>query len=447
MNKLLFFSLALSFALTSFCQNNNYNPDHLYTVKDLKTDFQFLRTTLEKAHPNLYLYTPKAEFNSFFDSLYKSIKNPLTQMEFYNLITLLNQKIQDGHTMFLPSEASTTYFNQHGKFFPFYVAILNNKLYVNMNCSADTSVTNGAELLSINGIETSDIIKQLLARQIRDGNNKTYPIWILTNYFKEYFGFSFGHPNSFSINFKIGGPQRQITINALPKDSINYYRKAKYSNRIPLTNKEQGITLKIDSQLNIATLSIKSLNNEILKSVYGLDFNNSINKIFSEIDSAHIGNLILDVRNNQGGYFEPSKLLLSYLLRQPVNYLPGSKEAELISPRKKSFKGNVFILINGGSFSATAILCSCLELTNRGIFIGEETAGSKTVISGDPTEITLPNTKILCQISTTKYLIRNSNNNGHGVMPDHYKIATIDELISDKDPAMEFTLKLVQGNN
>jgi hypothetical protein len=432
------------FALTGFCQNNNYNAEHIFSVNELKTDFQFLRTTLEKTHPDLYLYTPKPEFDLFFDSLYKSITKPLTEMEFYDLITLLNPKICDGHTMFLPGEGATAYYNREGKFFPFYVAIINNKLYVNMNCSSDTSITDGAELLSINGIKTANIIKQLLVRQIRDGNNKTYPTWILTNYFKEYFSFVFAHPDSFSITYKTGNVERQTRVNALSKDSIKYYRQAKYSNRFLSANEQRGIDLKINKQQNVATLVIKSFDDDLLRSVYGQEFDNTIKKIFIQIDAAHIDNLILDVRNNQGGDFEPGQLLLSYLLREPVKYLFNSNEATTISPQKNSFKGNLFILINGGSFSSTAILCSYLELTNRGVFIGDETAGNKVIISGDPIDTTLPNTGILCEISTVKYVIQNSNNTGHGIIPAYYRTATIKDIISNKDPAMESALKLAQ---
>lgn len=185
--KISLFLFTASSALTGFSQNNTFNQDYRYSIPDLQTDFQFLRTNLEKTHPNLYLYTPKTKLNLFFDSLYNSIVTPLTEMEFYNLITLLNSKIKDGHTMLLPSKEATNYFNQNGSFFPFYIIIKNDKLYVNMNCSADTSIKAGAEILNINNISTADIINQLLIRQIHDGDNQTYPLWILTNYFKRIF--------------------------------------------------------------------------------------------------------------------------------------------------------------------------------------------------------------------------------------------------------------------
>ena len=367
----------------------------------------------------------------------------MTEMEFYNLITLLNSKIKDGHTMFLPSQAALDHGDQNENFFPFYVIISDGKLYVNMNCSSDTLIKAGAELLSINGIKAVDIINQLLIRQIRDGNNKTYPTWILINYFKEYFGFTFGYPSSFSIKYKKGNKEELATIGALSKDSIKYYRQGKYSGRIFVSNEKQGIILTINKQMSAATLIIKSFDNEILRSVYKQDFDSTIEKIFTQLSNARCANLILDVRDNQGGDFGPGKLLLSYLLRERVKYLPRSKESEVISPRKNSFKGKLFILINGGSFSSTAILCSYLELTKRSVFVGDETAGNKVAISGDPVDMTLPNTRILCEISTTKYIIRNSSNDGHGIIPAYPVGPTIDDAISNRDAAMELALKLI----
>ena len=199
--RFLVFLLVISF-VNGFAQKNNYDPYHLYSTDELKADFRYLQSSIEKHHPNLYLYTPKATLNIFFDSLYNSIGHPLTAVKFYNIITLLNSKIKDGHTMFLPGEEATNYLNKNAGFFPFYIFTTGDKLFVTMNCSADTSIKPGAEIVSINGVGTADIMNQLISRQIRDGNSNTYPIWILTNYFKEYFSFSFGHPDSFLIAYK-----------------------------------------------------------------------------------------------------------------------------------------------------------------------------------------------------------------------------------------------------
>jgi Peptidase family S41 len=442
-----FLIAATMFTLTGVSQSNSYDPRHLYSINELQTDFNFLRATLEKTHPDLYLYTPKEQFNLFFDSLYKCIVQPLSELEFYNLVTLINSKLKDGHTMLLPGEEAGNYFTKNAKFFPFYLAILNNRLYVSMNCSADTSIKDGAELLRINGRDTKDIVNYLVARQIKDGNNRSYPIWILTTYFKEYFSFSFGHPDTFSITCKTrNGYTITRTIHALPKDSILFYRQSKYPARDSVLNEKQGIIMQVDKQLNIATLTIKTFDNEILRSVYKQNFDSTIREIFNQIYKGHIKNLILDIRNNQGGDFGPGKSLLSYLLLRSIKYLPYSKESEIIKPKEDGFRGNLYVLINGGSFSSTAILSSYLESTRRGVFIGEETAGNKIIISGDPIDMVLPNTKITFEMSTTRYRIRNGYNSGHGIIPNYHTTFTIDNIISGKDITKELAASIISKN-
>jgi Peptidase family S41 len=442
--RLFLLLITIAFALNGFCQGDNYDPDRLYSVEKLQTDFQFLRTRLEKRHPNLYLYTPKAKLDQFLDSLYKSITSPLTETAFYNRITLLYSKIRDGHTMLLPGEEATNYFNKNDKFFPFYIVILNGKLYVNMNCSADTSIKEGAEILSINGNATSDILNQLLTRQIRDGNNPTYPIWILTTYFKEYFGFSFGHPLTYLITYKMEttGPQT-ITMNALLKDSIRLYRQKKYAGRILLSKEKQGIVLELNNLTNIATLTIKSFDRQILKSEYKQDFESTVGKMFTQIQNEHVTHLILDIRDNQGGDFETGRLLLTYLLQKPIEYLENSVEHRTLVPIKNNYSGDLYVLINGGSFSNSGIVSSYLESTKRGIFIGEETGGNKNIISGEPIDLVLPNTKMMVQISTKKFVIRNGPDDGHGVVPAYSITPAIDNIIRGKDTVKEFVLSLI----
>jgi hypothetical protein len=442
---ILFF--VLFFWLSGSSQILNYNPNRLYSVTELKTDFQFLREKLEKKHPNLYLYTPKAEMNLFFDSLYKSIVKPMTELEFYNLITLLNSKIMDGHTMMLPGQAASDYYTANEKFFPFFVLVKDKKIYVHMNCSSDTSVKPGTEIVSINGTAVSDIMNYLLLREIRDGYNHTYPDWILTNYFKEYFSFSFGHPSAFSVTFRGNDAEIQTkTIYALSKDSILFYKQNRYASRIINTDDKQGITLEVNNEIKTAALTIKSFDKAILKDQYNQDFRSTIEKLFGEIQNNKISSVILDLRNNQGGNFENGRLLLSYLVTQQIKYLENSNESRVIEPKDNNFKGDLYILINGGSFSNTAIVSSYLELVKRGVFIGEETGGNKTVITGNATDKKLPNTKIACQISTTKYIIRNEPNDGHGIMPAHIVTPTISDIAANKDVLKEFALRMIKKN-
>ena len=103
----------------------------------------------------------------------------------------------------------------------------------------------------------------------------------------------------------------------------------------------------------------------------------------------------------------------------------------------------LLVLINGGSFSSTIILGSYLETTKRAVFIGEETAGNKIIISGNPIDTILPNTKIAFEVATTKYEIKKGYNLGNGVIPKYHTTFTIDNIIADRDITKDLALCII----
>jgi C-terminal processing protease CtpA/Prc len=116
----------------------------------------------------------------------------------------------------------------------------------------------------------------------------------------------------------------------------------------------------------------------------------------------------------------------------------------VIRPAAHRFAGKLVVLINGGSFSSTAIVAAILEREKRAVFAGEETGGNKTIISGDPAEVLLPYTTITSYISTVIYRIGMGVNNGHGVMPDYRVQSSIGDRLTHRDRALEFALGLIR---
>jgi hypothetical protein len=399
---------------------------------------------LEKTHPALYRYTTKSSFHAFFDSLDHAIVRPMTEQGFLSLITLLHAKIRDGHTMFLPSEAAMEYDNSKGRFLPFSVAFTAGKLYIVENCSGDSTIQQGEEILGINGASTSAVMLQLLSRQIRDGNNQTYPEWIVNHYFAAYYRFAFGQPDQFSLELKnTSGELHKKQVMALTKDSIKFFRQTRYAYRYRQTNQGQGIILEENKHNTTAILTIKSFDPDLLQSFYKQDYKHVMDSIFMLLNRNQTMNLILDLRDNQGGDFEPGRYLLSYLFIHPARYLMDGKEAKLIQPKAHHFTGRLFVLINGGSFSSTAIVSANLERDQRAIFIGEETGGNKYIISGNPVEGLLPQTKIRSFISTTTFRIIGGANDGHGILPAYPIYTTIGDILTGNDPSKKLALQLI----
>jgi C-terminal processing protease CtpA/Prc len=116
-------------------------------------------------------------------------------------------------------------------------------------------------------------------------------------------------------------------------------------------------------------------------------------------------------------------------------------------PGKNNYKGKVYFLINGKSFSTTAEFCAIAKSNNRGKFIGEETGGGYYGnTSGARTTITLPNSKIKVNIPLHKYVmaVKKANHPDRGVIPDYIVSPGINEAISDKDVQLNYAMSLIE---
>jgi hypothetical protein len=438
--------------------NSSFGQEITHSVLQMKSDLVYLKNKLETKHPNLYIYNSKIVIGKSFDSLAFSITMPLTELEFYRKITTLSSKINDGHTIILPSKSITNYHNQNSKFLPYHFTIIDNKLYVDEVYTSDTTIPIGAEILCINAVSANDIIEQLTIRQIRDGYNTTYPLWILNNYFREYYSYIFGHPSHFDISYKMNAETQTTKIDALPKDSIYHFQDLKYSNRNFERKTKEGIILTISKEHNYAILTIKDFHNSVLRKEYHQNFRKTIKQYFETIQKSGVQNLILDLRDNQGGDIPNGALLVSYLLDKPFSivqaYYKAGKDGlrksngqslGTFKPKANSFKGELYVLINGGSFSNSGVVSSCLKRNNRGVFIGEETGGNDKVLAGYEKNIVLPNTKIRVQIPTRQFLLDiNIPSTGHGTIPDFVLQKTLNDIINNTDNIMNHTTEIIK---
>ena len=414
----------------------------LFSVEELKSDFNYLRQKLENKHPNLYAFTPKTAMDAMLESIFQQIKTPATATDFYNLITVLNEKIRDGHTMFLPADAYSP--NDSTCFFPFYVDVKGGQVYVSMNCSSDTTIAVGSQILSINGMDAPTMLDFLMARQIRDGFNTAYPHWILDNYFKSYYAFSFGYPDSFALLLRDAhGKEASAHVPALTNDGILAIRESRYPvNR--LDSRSGGVELKMDEGKKMALLNLGTFDSRTLRKSKGRSFRRTLKSMFTTIKKQEAAYMILDLRDNQGGDFRTSRLLLKYLIRRPTRHLKRGFESRRISPKRNGFTGKLYVLINGGTFSAASITCSILKAEGRAIFVGEETGGNRVAIFGASKLYSLPNTQLQAYISTKSYHVQHETNDGRGIMPDIEVITLPEDAATGADRPMRFVLELIE---
>jgi hypothetical protein len=473
MNKLqllLIRLLIFLFPVFTNAQNGSYDPLKYYSPNELKEDFNYFRGKLEKYHPNLYLYSSKKMVDSTFDYLLQSIDTAMTDLQFYRHISQMIPVIKDGHNMILPGKASVSYYNKNAGFLPYDLYSIGEKLFFTRNCSADKLIKDGTEITSINGISSKQIIDELLTRQLRDGYNETYPRWIINTYFRGYYSFVYGHPSQFAIVYEENNIEKTLLTNAVPLDSIRYYRKKNYPASITTATLNKEVSLVIDKEITAATITIKSFDNTTFKKEYHQSYEKAIRKYFNSIRENNIEHLIIDIRGNQGGNPVYIRKLLTRLLShrftmamqagkvknpQTAEWKERNKKKHFpwyaigsFNAKRNSFSGKLYVLTDGGTYSAAGQFSSVIEKYNRGIFIGEETGGNKAIIGGFffPRKNMLPHTQIEVSPARLYTFYREpGTNDGHGVFPSHNIVPTINDIITGKDRVKEFVFNLIKS--
>jgi len=116
-------------------------------------------------------------------------------------------------------------------------------------------------------------------------------------------------------------------------------------------------------------------------------------------------------------------------------------------PKKTNYTGNLYVLINGNSFSASSLLSSNLQATKRAVFVGEETGGAfNGCVAGLYKTYKLPTSKLKIRMGLMQIEpIFNQQPDGYGVKPDIKITPTISDRLLDKDPELDWVLKTIDS--
>ncbi len=238
-----------------------------------------------------------------------------------------------------------------------------------------------------------------------------------------------------------------------------------------------------DSLHTVSYLKIRGFKKGNFKSFY--------KESFAKIDSAKSATLIIDLRDNLGGRLDEIDDLYSYLTTKEYVFIKEAKmtrarnflypsmhskswftkvvttllypglliyqgikvkkvngkpnfqfpTSKLKKPKINNYKGKIYVLINGTSFSASAVIATHLKATKRAILVGEETGGAYNgTVAGLFAKIELPNTKVKMKIGLmnlrTPYT---AEPDGFGVKPD----VIIKTTRLDKDEQLEWVLNAI----
>ncbi len=416
----------------------------VYEAEAYREDLDQLASKITATHPNVFKFISEENFRILIEEKKKVITEETTYAEFVWHCDEIIASVHCSHTSvsgfyqeleMLPVELS----------FPLQTRWINDQLFVIDPMNNGSKVKMKAEITSINGAPTMDVLTEIYKHLPSQGYIETTKRHLFNVWSTCFIPYAMDFPDSYTIT--LSGSAKPIVLNKarekriLPEDpSIQHCGK--------------DLCLEFLENDKTALLTIGSFNYYKFRDSYTY-FKDFIDSSFVEINSRKSKNLIIDVRNNGGGSQSASIHLLRYLVDKPFIYysnaqFDGKKEKiegeESVDPYKSRYDGNLYFLIDGVGNSTTGHFMSIVKVLNLGTIIGEE-LGSNQFCSAGGKSFRLSNTKLVYTVAdNTHESMATSLPDESGILPDIYVTQSVEDYLNRIDAVKEHTLKLINEN-
>ena len=483
----IFVGIIIQFSCNS---NSNLPPitNKIITAIELKSDFALLKTSLQEGHPGLYRYSSKEKIDSLLNYYETSINKEMTEVEALRFFAKVVAIIKDGHTQARPSKNMMDHIEIDSTALLFIPLMQNDTMYVQRNYSdiPDKDFL-GARIISINGTDVKDLVKEFNTFCPVDGNNLTRKSRLLEfgRLFIRYLYYLQGYHTTYEVKYIPYGSKELLTSKLIGVTYDDLIEKRKKFN--PNASKPFAQYIPYPD-IKTGYIKIDAFDKDVLANNGVKDYPLFLKNTFETIANSKTENLILDLRDNLGGEDEYGKLLGAYFLqpdfdyyesiqlnKENFNFFKYTTNASEIKklpdgmgttnpdgtikiikhpnigkqkPLTPAFEGKLYVLINGGCFSTTSELLTFLHYNVKPIFIGEESGGGYYGNCSGPTgTLLLPNSKLRVEIPIMKYTMAASGYAfpDRGVLPNYTVIPTIEDAIAKKDPELEKAFELIKN--
>jgi hypothetical protein len=413
----------------------------IFTVEELKQDFERFRQTLEREHCCLYEYTPKKTFDSLFQKQSRLIDKPLHPHEFYKILTPVTAKIGCMHTgVWMPGG----YWDMEpGNLFPLQIKLIQDYAVVSGSYIDTVQVPVGSIILKINDRSIYDIIKELRDNLSEDAFNENFINCQIEKRFPMIYARRFGFPEKYRVTYALPGRKTRKTDVLLPAD-IQSVREIVFANF-----QHPDLSFELKDDINTAIITVKTFG-YYDRVEY---FKQFMDSSFQEIKQKKISNLILDLRGNDGGDPFCAVILFSYLEPEPLPYFaePYGKYSELAKPIPRAenhFTANLFTLLDGHCASTNGHFSSLLKYHQIGKFVGTASGATYKCNAGKNTEVHLKNAGIILNFGRNTYAAAvQGMDKTKPIMPDYPVTQTYRDFLDDRDVFLETALELINNQS
>lgn len=246
------------------------------------------------------------------------------------------------------------------------------------------------------------------------------------------------------IIFKIDGEDAtQLTV----ADAVKKIRGEK-GTTVKLTLIREGEQIEVSIVRDV--INIPSVKSEVINGIgymtiyrFGDDTTELARKYAQEYKNSGINGVVVDLRNNPGGYLEESVGVASLWLDKN-SVVVEEKRGDVSIKKDRAYGGNILkgtktvVLINGGSASASEILAGALKDNNLATLVGEKTFGK-----GSVQQLEEFKDSSALKVTVAKWFTPSGKNiDKEGISPDKEVVLTLEDVKNKQDPQKNAALEL-----
>ena len=527
-------TLALLGYACSSTDKHNAHIDKEIEIEKLQKDVDFAKKKLLTKHVNIDWYYPKDVITNRLDSFKNSIHHTMKPNDFSRELSKVVSSFGHGHSSVAQlnkkwtKEQKKKYKDSKNPIYLLSFKSVENRIYLENNYSKDSTIVTNAELLAIENYSFEDFLKNNSAVRAGDGYTKVLNQNYVANYFVNDVNRRLGSRDSVVLTLQKNDSiftqvvkrefkekkedkskpkadtliAKKDSVKQAPKKHLTKEEKLKakelYKHKNDIkkyyaydkTTKKYNRALKFPNPQDSTTV-ILDINSFVLghhKKAY--------DHIFDSINRLGTKNLILDLRENGGGYPEDINHLFAHLtikdepqtvtnpllkvksriaissryLSNPniishtlflpfriyksvetafrIKKIDGeyyynvTKQKDFVKKDKNKFEGNLYVLTSGKTYSAASLISTALQAEGKAIFVGEETGGDYNgTVAGYSEDYKLPNSKIKVMIPMLVFAPHQTRDlKGRGVIPNQEIKYTFQDLMNQKDAQLDWIL-------
>lgn len=472
--KTIFFTIiAVLVQGIAFSQNSTVTSDKILTKQQAIEDYSILYSSLINYHPNPFLYVAENDLKAYFETQKSNISDSLSDLEFHYLSRKLISQIKCGHTFTKPSKEWYASVSGKNVQLPFDVKNIENRLFISNTIDDNYQFNINDELLSINNVKVVDIWQRMLLMQERDGFTESFSNALIEKRFRLYYLLIYDVQTEYLIEYKTNSGEIKRTTVLPTNKKLKEIKKTELPSNFKKIIENDWSSLSYDSTTNLAYLKINNFSNK-------KEFKKYYPAVFKFLRQKENTKLIIDLRDNTGGYFRNGNKFLTYLT--PNNFelifqMPNKIETEnkyvelskwvkwtkvafalkpskhkvkgktietfTYKPSKYLFKGKVNVITNGITFSQASLVAAHLNEYGA-VFFGQETGGAEIGCNGILNyDLVLPNSTLV--VTIPMYQVKSNSTKGqfgYGVKPIYPILPILDSSI---DNTLVEVIKLIRN--